>query len=389
MKTIFIIIILLTTFSLHAQEKQFKKACEENSVESFDKFIKKYPNCIYTVEAEFNRAVLLNTSSAYEDFITKFPSITYTAIARCKLCEIIYMGINNKDVVAIKEFFKKFPYCNECDEKYETDLINGEFNIATTNNTVESYKYFINEYPGNIYQYDAENKLQTLIAKQEMIKEIEELIKKIEELKKSINIVELYNLRSSIVDSLKPQVESAIAETENNLITSISNNYSLPVKIYPNDGESYKYSFRKPDSRESAKCHITGKSNMGESITTDFVTENGPECKTMISTDFKNDYIPIILKPEMDPSFEKMLGYKLQIFGHAVGDMIFLSTPTSKEFYYDKTLWRFYGNIKVKEYSFSSSDNTPICFYLKNGVGAIYLYGKGQIYQNGKLIKQF
>jgi len=90
MKTFTIIIFLLLSTSAFSQEKQFNKSVKRNSIESYQKFIEKFPFSEYTESAEFKKSILIDTDSGYEYFLSKYPNGNYSEKVKEKLCVIEY-----------------------------------------------------------------------------------------------------------------------------------------------------------------------------------------------------------------------------------------------------------------------------------------------------------
>jgi len=164
MKTMVLLIaMVLITFSSFSQERQFQKACKKNTVEAFEKFIKKYPVSEYTEEASFNRAVLINTSAEFKSFINKYPSGTFYDKARNTWCKLEYIKIEKSDDIDLfKDFLQKFPDCETYCHYAKKELVRLEFEKVERINTIPAYLDFQNFYPNSIYNEKVCNNIEKL-----------------------------------------------------------------------------------------------------------------------------------------------------------------------------------------------------------------------------------
>lgn len=81
MKKIFLISVLLAiSITCFSQKGKWKKAQEINTIESYQKFLDKYPDSEFTEDAkinlidlEYDKSIKTNTIEAYNDFLNKYP----------------------------------------------------------------------------------------------------------------------------------------------------------------------------------------------------------------------------------------------------------------------------------------------------------------------------
>ena len=126
----------------------FEKTKQENTVESFNLFIKNFGYSSLKKEAlkyrnklAFENAKKINTAQSYKDFIVTYPGTD----------EI-----------------------NEAKQLYELTL----FNSAAKSNTLEGYEIFVKQYPENAYIKQAEDSIFALSTRNETIEEYHGFIKK-------------------------------------------------------------------------------------------------------------------------------------------------------------------------------------------------------------------
>jgi outer membrane protein assembly factor BamD (BamD/ComL family) len=170
-KLILEIVFLLFTFIVTAQEKQFQKACELNTIEGFDKFIEKYPNSEYTQEVEFRKTELIKTSEAYEGFITKYPNGDFSDIVMDTLCNLEYYKIEkSNNIESFKYYLNKYTYCNTHIDDIRKKLTilelriaeESDFNAAKQSNSIDGYYSFLKKYPYGFYRHDAEKAIEKI-----------------------------------------------------------------------------------------------------------------------------------------------------------------------------------------------------------------------------------
>lgn len=103
---------------------------------------------------QIEKAQKLNTIESYERFLDKFPSSSYS--------EIAYEGIfkiyeKKKSIEAFEEFLRKYP-----NNDFSKNAMKGIFSFYEKGNSIDSYKDFISKYPENVHVKDAERKIDSL-----------------------------------------------------------------------------------------------------------------------------------------------------------------------------------------------------------------------------------
>lgn len=103
---------------------------------------------------QIEKAQRLNTIESYERFLVKFPSSSYK--------EDAYEGIfkiyeKKKSIEAFEEFLNKYP-----NSDFSKSAMKGIFSFYEKENSINSYKDFISKHPKNFYVKDAERKIDSL-----------------------------------------------------------------------------------------------------------------------------------------------------------------------------------------------------------------------------------
>lgn len=447
-RAIVLSLTIILSVSAFAQEKQFNKASKKNTVESYEKFIKKYPNSNYTDEAEFNKAKIINTISSYEAYLAKYPRGYFVKSANMNLCKLEYNKIESSDDIEhFKQYLKKYNNCQYYGNEAREKLIELEFQKAQQLNTHESFQYFIENYPNNKFKSNAENKIQEFefeIAKSEnsihaindfiikypysnLQEEAEGLLGKIEfDIAKKINTIDAYDNflcnypvgpYAEKAKTFKREIEVSDfyhAKEENTKEAYIAFNQK-----YPNG--NYLYQSQQLMTRlefDEIKSDLNGLKKFLDN-------HQGPEWKTKVQlamedlavkknfsqkvnkadiftgvnvTPFDGPYwysYYLSLKSDDDgPYFVIKTEYdKDRIptgFFDATGSTAMVKL--NKEFnFYHNTIWRFMqGSFSIGPYQIINDDESnPLVFVLKRHVGMVYLYGQGKVSKNAKVIRQF
>ena len=132
----------------------FEKASRENTVESFQKFIDKYPDAIEISKAKkernklaFQNAIELNSIEAYKSFINTYPEAIEVSEALQKIHSIAYqeaMSINT--IEAYEKFIVDYPKANQVITATEK-IHELAFEKAKRFNNSAGYRDFTIKYP--------------------------------------------------------------------------------------------------------------------------------------------------------------------------------------------------------------------------------------------------
>lgn len=132
----------------------YQIATTENTVESFEKFIFKYPNAKQIKEAVSKRDALAyalasetNTITSYKEFIKNYPDALQVKEAWEKIYSIAYEEAQKINaIVAYERFIADYPKAKQV--KDATDKIHElAFEIARIDNSSKAYQLFMSKYP--------------------------------------------------------------------------------------------------------------------------------------------------------------------------------------------------------------------------------------------------
>lgn len=130
----------------------FEKSKTENTVESFDWFIKNFTAPAYKKEAlklrnklAFEIAKKTNTTQGFKDFISKYPEAENIKEARWLYDLTLFNSITNPNTLETYEsFVKQFPK-----SPYRMQAEDSLYVFSTKNETIAEYRTFIKKYPSN------------------------------------------------------------------------------------------------------------------------------------------------------------------------------------------------------------------------------------------------
>jgi outer membrane protein assembly factor BamD (BamD/ComL family) len=163
---ILIILSLSIFYSCNTVERDWGKACQENSIEAYENFINKHAKSEYFDEAskrlenlEWERDANENRIEPFSEFIKKYPNSAHVADAKANIEELEWKNAKQQNTIKVySEFIANYPqsiYYNEALGKIE--LL--EWNYAHESNMISAYENFIKNYPDGIYTNDAKQKL--------------------------------------------------------------------------------------------------------------------------------------------------------------------------------------------------------------------------------------
>jgi len=154
MKTLILFLIMLISISAFSQEKQFHKACQKNTIKSYNKFIKKFPNSDFTDSAAYNKALLLNSQFAYRSFIKNYQTSAL-------VCDALHKLSVNSDFIS--DWEDLFENCK--DKKYKEFAENRYYDKIITSNNYNHYEKFIELLPDSKYIEDVQYRKAQLLNK--------------------------------------------------------------------------------------------------------------------------------------------------------------------------------------------------------------------------------
>ena len=176
------------TFAINERNRlAFQQAKNENSENSFQRFIDKYPQSNEVVEAKnlrnqvaFAMASGLNSIESYDIFLNKYPDANERNLAISKrnaLAFSIANALNSID--GYDDFLRKYPEANERNSAISKRNALA-FQQAMAKNSIEAFEDFIKKYPDAVEVLDAQKfiielsyeeakKINTIVAFQEFI----------------------------------------------------------------------------------------------------------------------------------------------------------------------------------------------------------------------------
>ena len=132
----------------------FLIATTENTVESFENFILKYPKANQISEAiskrnalAYSRAMITNTISSYKAFIHKYSDASEVKEAWEKIYNLAYEEAQKTNsIAAYEDFISNYPKARQVEYAHEKIHVLA-FQLAKSENTSNAYRTFIDKYP--------------------------------------------------------------------------------------------------------------------------------------------------------------------------------------------------------------------------------------------------
>ncbi len=167
---IFVSFLLLNCATMRSQ---YDEARRIDSIEMYEKYLENYPDSSYNkeiknriMELNFEDAMNQDTTFAYKKFLEKYPYSQYSAGINKKLIEIMdkrYEQVMRKGTTeAYTEFLEEYP-----NSPYNRDIqikitIMTEWNNATKEDNMLTYKKFVNNYPNSIHVEQAKKRIKEI-----------------------------------------------------------------------------------------------------------------------------------------------------------------------------------------------------------------------------------
>jgi hypothetical protein len=153
-------VMALFLFGCASMESRFRMAKQKDTIEDYEKFVKKYPASSYSDEARsrleqlkdekaFKEVEAKNTTAAYRDFVQKYPNSRFIEVVKKRIDEsdeeafVRTWGIGT--IQAIEGFRESYP-----ESKCIPIAADGiEFLKTVESGKLEAYSGFIKAYPNN------------------------------------------------------------------------------------------------------------------------------------------------------------------------------------------------------------------------------------------------
>ena len=167
----FFIIIISTTFlsCCASDEKAWQTAVAENTIESYEEYLEKYPEGIFVEEAMeaidelmWEKAVEKNTIESYQEYLKKQPEGKYLKEAVEIIKELTWQAAEADNTVdSFRDYLDKYP-----EGKYKVEAVEAieelKWQMAEAEDTVQSFEEYLNEYPEGKYVVEARNSIELL-----------------------------------------------------------------------------------------------------------------------------------------------------------------------------------------------------------------------------------
>lgn len=176
MKNLFIITLLLTfCLTSFSQESKWLKTKKKNTIDSYQKFLKKYPDSEYSenallkiIDLEYNIVKKDSTIESFSNFILKYPESIQTTEAKEKLMQLEYIHAKDANKTLVyKEFLKKYPksgFTNEINNYLIISYFNEQPNIPDSKNNWQKFRqsFYYNSY--NLSNNSAKKEIKEILA---------------------------------------------------------------------------------------------------------------------------------------------------------------------------------------------------------------------------------
>ena len=123
------------------------------------------PNEVIAQKGKYKKACQANTIDSYQGFLTKYPDSEYSKDIKERLINLEYEQVKDEtQPEPLKEFLKKYPD-NQYSEQIKPKIENLEFAIVEKSNSVLAYARFVEQHPEGEIAISAKDKINELIAK--------------------------------------------------------------------------------------------------------------------------------------------------------------------------------------------------------------------------------
>lgn len=247
-KLILISLILVFSFTSFSQKGKWKKAQKNNTIESYQVFVRDYPNSEFNIEAEqklveleYRKVERENTIDGYKYFLENYKQNKFTVEAtNCLMIHEFEIARTDNTVDAYREFMKKYPKSETFYESAKSrmnKIIYSEFKTANIKNNIKDYEVFIKNYPESNYVAEARNSVSA-IREFEKTREINTIEAYIEFILKFPNTISAKNAYTELT-KLKRQKEVKVNKTtmdKSILAFTQADKFTIPYEIkHPDD----------------------------------------------------------------------------------------------------------------------------------------------------------
>ncbi len=218
---LFVTLALLIFSGCATIQSDYISAQRINSIESYEKFLSKYPNSEYEKEVrerieqlEWQRAKSANTVASYENYLKMYPSGKFKTNAKASI-EKLYWKIakKNNTIASYKEYIKRYPqgtFISDAISRIEE--LNWQH--AKALNTIDAYEKYLSKYPTGNFIEEAKRKISYITKKQKEAikkKEFSDKLAKAKNQREIKKIIEDYS-EYDFADNAIPILEDSIIE---------------------------------------------------------------------------------------------------------------------------------------------------------------------------------
>ena len=361
-----ILAIVMLSTGCASIESDWEKAVKSNTIASYSRFLKKYPESDYSDVAREKRneiywrdAVTKDTIRKYERFIQWFPNDKHVREARRRISDIVRrdwektLAANTVD--QYKQFMRKYPHPENVklanakiyalykakraqNRGIPDPVIDKEWEHTTQINNFLSYTRFMRRFPESPHADTAEQKIRGLSTTYTLRQgevpqgEVEEAFVKaaanFRSLERFVNDYPTHTMRKEWQQKLQDRF--------------------VDLVLYANVGK--RFAIHELE-------HIVQPYNSPRDYGRVTVSDTGTPGVVQFHCELPKDYVPVRLP------------------GGA-------HLPTGQH-----SIWRIKGNLYLAGFVFSGDRDNPLRFLLVDQQGLVYLYGKGRvIYDNGNVV---
>jgi len=379
----------------------WEKTKESKTTDLYREYIKSFPKGLFVSDAEKKIQMIIDYEKvkssdivkSYISYLDKYPTSFFSERIEKRISELQYADKEFKllekgiDTEVLKNYLTKFHdtgYAKLIKERLNNRSIE-KYNVLLPENNAKILRLYLKEFEGTEGFKLMRTRLDKMaleefqtIQDETDIEILKKFILKFPDTKQA-NIIQ-----SRIFKLFLPQIENKVFSKKE---------YKLLPTSYDSLIEYINKNYNKNDikvakqAREDILIELieqVGISNRfllnniyifsNPSKTTYRFSFKRSDTEEIMFSDYPNDRIPVEMEIQM------------------MGKMIFETTgKMSKNIFQDLHfshgyVWRFYGKNKLKQYIINGNLSEPLCFYLIQNVGPVYLCGKGSIIKDGKTI---
>lgn len=385
-------------------EMAYKKASKANDIESYRKFVKKYPNSEYTRQVKniiedlyWRRISIQDTISVYNLYLQKYPVGKYTDNAEARIEELTWKG--SKSIQDYQAYLKKYPmgrYVKDAEAKVEDIIYN-------KSESIQDYQAYLEKYPKGKYVKQVKAKIEDIIwnASKESgeIKAYQSYLAKYAHGKYTgiakDKIEKLFWEQTVDKDTIEAYQEY-VAEYRGGKFIQEANEYIKIASAYNKAGNSLQR--LKQIMKEYPGTGFAKKASIRiEELNIAEINENGVGNRFVLK-----DIVPwdkgyqggITIMDQENDSYMIASGYYNDSIGFSFNPFAGLSSNVKLQPSYPLkagSVWRFVGqHIAFNGYVFSGEDKieSPLTFILLADKGFVHLRGNGSVKMKNGIVKK-